>query len=108
MPKDRWRPIFVGIKGNVVALDSASGTELWRRPLKGAEFVNLHRDGERLYATTKGEIFCLDPASGTIVWHNPLKGLGYGLATMLSEAAPQTQQSGYVSVAEEKRRRDAA
>src|SRR5690348_15717670 len=93
--------IFIGIKGTVVALDRATGTELWRAELKGADFVNVVVDADNLYAATKGEIFCLDPASGQIRWHNRLQGLGWGLVTI------GTPYGGPVTAMEQKRRRDA-
>jgi outer membrane protein assembly factor BamB len=53
--------IFIGIKGTVVALDRATGSEVWRSELKGKDFVNVVLQDGDLYATTKGEVFCLDP-----------------------------------------------
>ncbi|HZS04115.1 MAG TPA: PQQ-binding-like beta-propeller repeat protein [Blastocatellia bacterium] len=94
--------IFIGIKGTVVALDRATGEEVWRTIMKGSDFVNLVIDGENLYATTKGEIFCLDPSSGQLRWHNRLSGMGLGLVTI---ATPSGNQA--ISLAE-KRRRDQA
>lgn len=93
--------IFVGIKGTVLALDRATGTELWRAELKGTDFVNVVVDTDSLYATTKGEIFCLDPASGHIRWHNRLQGLGWGLVTI------GTPYGWQMTAIEQKRRRDA-
>ncbi|HEX6643318.1 MAG TPA: PQQ-binding-like beta-propeller repeat protein [Gemmatimonadales bacterium] len=80
--------VYVGIKGHVVALDSATGTERWRSKLKGGDFVNVVTDGTRIFAATQGEIFCLDGATGTPLWHNQLKGLGLGLASILPGSAP--------------------
>ncbi len=74
--------VFVGIKGRVLALEPATGVEIWRTRLKGGDFVNIVLADGRIYASTQGEMFCLDPASGTILWHNPLKGLGLGLVTI--------------------------
>lgn len=95
--------IFLGIKGEVTALDRATGAELWQTFLKGSDFVNLVLDGDNLYATTKGEIFCLDPATGALRWHNPLKGRGYGLVTIATASSGQT-----VPMAEKRRRDQAA
>lgn len=74
--------IFVGIRGTVLALETSSGTEVWRTKLGGSHFVNVTVDGESIYASTHGEVFCLSAASGTIRWRNPLKGLGMGLVTI--------------------------
>ena len=73
---------FIGVKGTVLALDRASGQEIWRTELKGSGFVGLAVDGDVLLATTWGEVFCLDAASGRLRWNNPLKGLGWGLVTI--------------------------
>ncbi len=82
MARSTGKPVFVGIKGSILALERATGRQLWQTPLKGSDFVNLVLDGDDLLATTRGEVFCLDPASGRIRWNNPLKGMGWGLATI--------------------------
>ena len=74
--------IFIGVKGTVLAVDRATGQEIWRTELKGGDFVNVVLDGGDLYAATHGELFCLDAAAGHVRWHNPLKGLGWGLVTI--------------------------
>jgi outer membrane protein assembly factor BamB len=79
---DMRNVIFIGIKGTVLAIDCATGQEVWRTKLKGSDFVNVVQDETGIYATTAGELFCLDLATGEICWHNPLKGLGLGLATI--------------------------
>jgi outer membrane protein assembly factor BamB len=77
--------IYLGVKGSVVAINSATGQPVWSTSLKAAEFVNVVLDGDNLFATTRGEIFCLDPQGGGIRWHNPLKGYGLGLITIAGE-----------------------
>ena len=94
--------IYLGIKGAVIALNRATGEELWRTALKGGDFVNTVLDGNQLYATTKGEIFCLDTKTGEPLWHNNLTGMGWGL---ISIATPSGSQ---VLSAQEKQMRDAA
>jgi PQQ-like domain len=94
--------IFIGIAGTVLALDRATGREVWRTKLKGSDFANVALLDGDLYATAGGEIFCLDPSTGNLRWKNPLKGLGLGLVTI---AAPESQQA---SVMGEKRRLDQA
>ena len=37
--------LFIGIAGNVVALDRTTGTEVWRSELKGNDFVNRRPPG---------------------------------------------------------------
>jgi outer membrane protein assembly factor BamB len=76
--------IYVGIQGHAVALDRATGTEIWRVKLKSGALVNLVRDDSYLYAAVQGQLFCLDPGTGTIIWRNPLKGLGLGLASIVA------------------------
>jgi hypothetical protein len=87
MPVQTAEIVHIGIRGTAIALDRASGAEIWRTPLKGAGFVNLVLDGGCLIATTKGEVFCLDPLSGQILWNNPMRGMGLGLATVATPAA---------------------
>jgi outer membrane protein assembly factor BamB len=94
--------IYLGIKGTVIAINRATGEELWQTTLKGGDFVNVVLDGNQLYATTRGEIFCLDTKTGEPRWHNSLKGMGLGL---ISIATPSGNQS---LTAQEKLTRDAA
>lgn len=75
---------FVGLGGHVVAVDAASGTEIWRTRLKGADVVTLCVAGNHILAGTKGELFCVDPGTGSILWHNRLKGLGTGIVAFAS------------------------
>jgi outer membrane protein assembly factor BamB len=71
--------LFIGLGGHVVAIDAASGTELWRAKLKGKDVVTVRVTGKRVYGATKGELFCLDQTTGHVLWRNPLKGLGMGI-----------------------------
>ena len=75
-------PLFIGVGGHVVAIDIATGQELWRTRLKRGTFVTVLRVGPRVVAGANGELFCLDAASGEILWHNRLPGLGWGLIAM--------------------------
>ena len=70
--------IFAGISGQVVALDRATGAELWRTRIHATGQMTLAGDDRYLYATGQGRISCLDPATGTVLWRNPLRGLGVG------------------------------
>ena len=94
--------IYLGIRGSVLALNPATGGQLWVVTLKGREFVNVVLDGNNLYAATRGEIFCLDPRTGEIRWHNPLKGCGWGLISIAGEGLAQDLSA----LSEEKRRRE--
>jgi outer membrane protein assembly factor BamB len=93
--------IFIGIKGSVVAIDRATGTQVWSTHLKGTDFVNVVFCNDELYAAARGEIFCVDQGTGSIRWRNPLKGFGFGLMTI---AAPGAQESQTTVV--QKRRRE--
>jgi outer membrane protein assembly factor BamB len=76
--------IIAAIKGSVVALDKATGSQIWLTRLKGTGFVTVACDGDRIYAATQGEVFCLDPASGSVLWRNPMRKLGLGLVSLLA------------------------
>jgi hypothetical protein len=77
--------LLIGAKGSVLAIDRATGEEVWRTGLRGGDFVNLVLDGGAVYAATQGELFCVDPATGQIRWHNPLQAWAAG--SSLSRAA---------------------
>jgi outer membrane protein assembly factor BamB len=95
--------IFIGIKGSVVALNRATGQQVWATHLKGSDFVNVVLLDGAVLASCYGEIFCLDPLTGIGMWQNPLKGFGTGLATIAADCNPG---SGNAPVLAEKRRRD--
>ena len=96
--------VYVGIKGTVLALNSSSGEQLWATHLKGSDFVHVVLDGDNLYATTQGEIFCMNPEDGTARWANELRGMGFGLAGIATESAP----NALLMLLAEKHRQDAA
>jgi methionine synthase I (cobalamin-dependent) len=98
--------VYVGIKGHVLALDGATGTERWRTKLKASDFVHVVSDGYRLFAAVRGELFCLDGATGAVLWNNRLSGMGYGLASVLPGSAPA--QGNTAPIAEQHRRQQAA
>ena len=77
--------IYIGIKGHVVAIDRATGSELWRTHLTGSTYVTVYIDGG-LFAGTRGKLYALDPATGSILWTNELNGLGYNLITFSGSA----------------------
>lgn len=76
--------LIVGTKGQVVAIDTASGTEVWRTPLpigdlfasKQAPVCVLKKDGV-VYAASSGFVFALAELDGAVLWKNELAGLGY-------------------------------
>ena len=73
--------LIIGVGGHVVALDPASGAEIWRTKVKRSEFVTVSPAGSVVFAGAGGELFCVDAVGGQIVWHNKLKGLGNGVVT---------------------------
>lgn len=95
--------VFVGIKGSAVALNRATGQQVWATHLKGSDFVNVVLRNGAVLASCHGELFCLDPLTGIGMWHNPLKGFGTGLATL---AAEPSRGGGSEAALAEKRRRD--
>jgi outer membrane protein assembly factor BamB len=97
--------VFIGIKGSVVALNRATGQQVWTTHLKGSNFVNGVLQDGALLASCCGEIVCLDPLTGIGMWHNPLKGFGIGLATIATQSNPGESNAAVLA---EKRRRDAA
>jgi hypothetical protein len=92
--------IFIGIRGCAVALDRATGQEVWRTSLKGADFVTVALAGRDLLAASRGRVYCIEAASGTVRWQNELPGLGWGLVSIAG--------ADIAAVAEIERRRDAA
>jgi len=96
--------VFLGVHGELVALDRATGQELWRTKLTGGDFVNLLVDQDRVIATTKGKAFCLDVATGQLLWRNDLPGLGLGLVSI----ATSSGSTSLGAVSQKKRQDDAA
>ena len=97
--------VFIGIKGSVVALNRATGQQVWATHLKGSDFVNVVLHNGAVLASCRGEVYCLDPFTGIGMWHNPLKGYGTGLATIATE---RNLEDGNGPVLAEKRRQDEA
>jgi outer membrane protein assembly factor BamB len=96
--------IFIGIHGDVIALDRATGQQLWKTELKGMDFVTVLLDNDRVLAATKGEVYSLDAATGQILWRNDLPGEGRGLVTI----ATASGSSNAMPLLSEKQRRDQA
>ena len=107
MPRNPRHLLFIGASGKVLALDAATGTEIWRTKLKGSGTVLLYRGDSHLYATVSGELFCLDPDGGSVRWHNKLKGLGLGIVSMAATAADAERSTPYVPIAEQLRQQAA-
>lgn len=83
------RLVYVGIQGQVVALDHATGRIVWSAELRrGSSFVPVFHESGRVFATSGGEITCLDAGTGEVIWHNPLKGYGLGHAMIAGAPDP--------------------
>ena len=98
--------VHLGARNTVLALDLATGEEVWRVKLKSGSFTHVVRVGERVLAANQGEVWCLDARTGNELWHNPLKGLGLGLVSLAGPAgeAASGEQGTFVTVAEQLRR----
>lgn len=96
-------PLYIGLGGKVVAIDRATGAEIWRCKLRSATFVTIAVEPDAIYAGANGELFCIDPATGSIRWHNKLKGLGTsviafgGSSSSTVAAAVQAAQAAAVA-----------
>jgi outer membrane protein assembly factor BamB len=91
--------VYVGIRGQVVALDQESGTVAWSVELhRGSSFVPIVVEGSRVFAASGGEVTCLDAQTGALLWHNPLKGFGMGYAMIAG--APNQAVASAVAAAE--------
>lgn len=82
-------------KNDIIAVDAASGEELWRisgAATKGYEGATLGVTGDRVVFATAEELVCLDRASGKSLWRVPapiaLKGpSGIAVSLVLSDRA---------------------
>jgi outer membrane protein assembly factor BamB len=108
MPRDLPTLLYVGIKNSVVALDIATGIELWRTKLKGSDFVTVMFDGQSLVAANAGEVFALDPKTGALLWHNNLKGMGLGVVSLASSRIASDSSNSLAGATEARRRAAAA
>ncbi len=78
--------VFVGLNGQVVAMDRKNGEIVWVWSNDGlmSGYVSLLLDGDRLVVSSNGYLYCLDPLNGDVLWENPLKGKGTGVASLVS------------------------
>ncbi len=95
--------LFIGVGGHVVAIDPATGEEIWRTKLKTSSFATVAVTEAGLFGGAGGELFRLDPATGAILWHNKLRGLGMGIVTF-----PGAGETAGQAAAEAQRRAAAA
>jgi len=95
--------IFLGVHGEVIALDRTTGQPASHAKPTGAPLVNLVLAHARIIATTKGKAFCLDAATGQLLWRNDLPGLGLGLVSIVTASGSTT-----LGALSQKRRQDQA
>jgi outer membrane protein assembly factor BamB len=77
--------VFVAFGKYFVALDRFTGEKIWQwSPPKGAGYMSILLDGDRLVVSAQGYMYCLDPMFGQEVWSNPLEGMGTGVPCIAS------------------------
>ncbi len=77
--------IYVAFGKHVIALDRYTGEKVWQwSPPKGAGYMSILLDGDRLIVSAQGYMHCLDPLFGQEVWSNPLDGMGTGVPCLAS------------------------
>jgi outer membrane protein assembly factor BamB len=94
-------PLYIGVGGHAVAVDRATGREIWRCKLKRSSFVTVYSDAGGLYAGAGGELFCIDRATGRILWQNKLSGLGLNVITFSANASTGVTASAAQAAARE-------
>ena len=101
--------VFAGFNSRVIALDRYTGEVAWTwKSPKGAGFVTVLLDGDRLIAAVSGYIYCLDPLFGQEVWSNPLKGMGQGVTSLTSARGSPADGPQAAMIAEQQRQQAAA
>lgn len=91
--------VFVAFGKYVVALDRYTGEKVWQWSApKGAGYMSVVVDGDRLIVSAMGYMYCLDPIFGQEVWSNPLEGMGTGVPC-IATANMSTAQSAVQSSA---------
>ena len=79
-------PLYIGIGGHVVAIDRATGTEIWRCKLRRASFITVFCDESNVYAGANGELYCVEKSTGHLRWHNRLDGLGTSIIAFAGDS----------------------
>jgi outer membrane protein assembly factor BamB len=86
--------LIVGIKGQVVAIDTATGAEAWRTPLPISgilasrnDVVSVLKKEGMIFAATSGFVFALAESDGSVLWKNELPGLGFNEISLALDGA---------------------
>lgn len=86
--------LIVGIKGQVVAIDTSTGTEAWRTslPVSGLlasrnDIVSVLKKEGMIFAATSGFVFALAESDGSVLWKNELPGLGFNEVSLALDGA---------------------
>ena len=95
---------YVGLNRRVLALDRYTGEIVWEwKSPRGAGFVSLLLDGDRLLVGVSGYVYCLDPLYGQLVWENQLKGYGTALTSFASVHGSNADGAAVASIAQARR-----
>lgn len=100
--------VYVGLNGDVAALDRDTGKIVWTNDELKTGYVTLLLDGDRLIVSSNGYIYCLHPLTGKILWNNKTKGFGYGVASLLSVRGQSSQTVLQAAEEEDQHRRNVA
>lgn len=77
--------LYAGSRGQVAAIDPATGAEVWRTALfvspTTAPVTVLQHEG-RVFAGCFDHLFCLDGATGRVIWNSEFAGTGYDGAAL--------------------------
>jgi outer membrane protein assembly factor BamB len=89
----QFERLIVGIRGQVVAIDSKSGAEAWRTslPVEGlfaskCDVVSVLKKDGVIFAASSGFVFALSETDGMVLWKNELPGLGYNEVSLALDA----------------------
>lgn len=80
--------LYIGTNGHVLAIDPATGYEIWRTALgrvfshPGHQDVCVLEHEGKVFAGCHGHLFRLDAASGESLWRNDLASLGHNDVTL--------------------------
>lgn len=77
--------LVIGLSGNVIGIDPASGAALWEHKLRMGSEIELVVQGNRVFACSYRTLACIDYPSGHLVGQVEIDTKHPGRATMLLE-----------------------